>query len=175
MTGRVPITGELPTPPLPIPPNIPTAVTAFIDFFSTGPTNTPTPITSFFAFQQTFGGLDPCSEASYQVERFFNADGQTAIILRLAPGPSSPLFASALKSALTSLTVPFNLLCIPATTNLAAADMHAIMLAAQALCATQKAFYIADIPPSKIVSNPSAVEAWFANSGLSARDCAAIY
>ena len=49
------------------------------------------------------------------------------------------------------------------------------MLTAQALCAAQKAFYIADIPPSSIVSNPSAIESWFANSGLAAHDYAAIY
>jgi uncharacterized protein len=175
MAGRVPILGELPTPSPPIPANIPTAVTAFIDFFSTGPINTPTPISSFSAFQQTFGGLDPRSEASYQIQQFFNTGGQTAVILRIASEPSTRPFASALTSALTSLTIPFNLLCIPAASNLAPADMHAVMLAAQAFCAGRRAFYIADIPPSKIIATPSAAEAWFAGTHLSARDCAAIY
>jgi uncharacterized protein len=175
MAGRAPIVGEPPTPPPPIAPHLPTAVTAFIDFFSTGPTNTPTSITSFTAFQQTFGGLDPRSEASYQIQQFFNNGGQTAVILRIAPEPSTKPFAPALKSTVTGLTAPFNLLCIPATANLAPADMHDIMLAAQALCATQKAFYIADIPPSSIVSNPSAIEAWFVTSGLAAHDYAAVY
>jgi uncharacterized protein len=175
MAGRVPILGELPTPPPPIAANIPTAVTVFIDFFNTGPTNTPTPVTSFFAFQQAFGGLDPRSEASYQIQQFFNTGGQTAVVLRVTPEPSAPTFASALTSALNSLTLPFNLLCIPATANLASSGMHAVMLAAQAFCAAHHAFYIADIPPSKVISTPSAIEAWFTSTGLTARDCAAIY
>jgi phage tail sheath protein FI len=175
MAGSVPILGELPTPPPSIPANIPTAITAFIDFFSTGPTDTPTPISSFFAFQQTFGGLDSRSEASYQIQQFFNTGGQAAVVLRIAPEPSTAPFAPALTSALTSLTLPFNLLCIPATSNLPADGMHAVMLAAQSFCAAHHAFYIADIPPSKIIATPSAIEAWFANTGLSARDCAAIY
>jgi hypothetical protein len=49
------------------------------------------------------------------------------------------------------------------------------MLAAQRLCATRNAFYIADIPPSTVISTPSAMESWFANSGLSASDDAAVY
>jgi hypothetical protein len=175
MAGRSPIVGEPPTTPPPTAPHLPTADTAFIDFFSTGPTNTPTSITSFTAFQETFGGLDPRSEASYQIQQFFNNGGQTAVVLRIAPEPSTKPFAPALKSALTDLTAPFNLLCVPATANLAPADMHDIMLAAQTLCATRKAFYIADIPPASIVSNPSAIEAWFANTGLAAHDYAAIY
>jgi len=175
MAGPVPIPAELPTPPAPIPANPPTAVTAFIDFFSTGLINTPTPITSFFAFEQTFGGLDSRSEASYQIQQFFNTGGQEAVVLRIAPEPSTALFAPALTSALTNLTIPFNLLCIPATSNLAPTEGHAVMLAAQAFCSTHRAFYIADIPPSKIIASPSTIEAWFANTGLTSRDCAAIY
>lgn len=175
MAGRTPIIGEVPTPPPPIPVDAPTAVTAFIDFFATGPADTPTPIKSFLDFQQTFGGLDPRSEASYQVQQFFNSGGESAVVLRVATGPSASTFAAALQSAITSLTVPFNVLCVPATANLAPADMHAVMLAAQAFCATHRAFYIADIPPSKIVPDPPAIESWFSTTGLSARDCAAVY
>lgn len=153
----------------------PTAVTAFIDFFSTGPINTPTPLDGFVAFNEIFGGLDARSEASYQIQQFFNLGGSDAVVLRIEPDPTSPLFTVALKSALATLKLPFNLLCIPATANLAPADMHDVMLAAQSLCAEKRAFYIADIPPSKIISNPSAMEAWFANSGLANFDCAAIY
>jgi phage tail sheath protein FI len=170
MAGTNPTIGEHPS----IPPSIggaSTAITAFIDYFSTGPTTKPTSIESFLEFEQTFGGLNSTSEASYQIQQFFNAGGNNAIVLNL-PTPTS---ASALESALASLDVPFNLLCIPATANLPAADMHAVMLVAQRLCATRNAFYIADIPPSTVISTPSAMESWFANSGLSASDDAAVY
>jgi uncharacterized protein len=162
-------------PLLPFIDPTPTAVTVFIDFFSTGPVNTPTLINGSLTFKDVFGGLDSRSEATYQIQQFFNLGGADAVVLRIAPEPATPLFASALNSALTAITLPFNLLCIPATANLAPADMHDVMLAAQSLCAKKRAFYIADIPPSKIVPNPSAMEAWFANSGLAALDCAAIY
>ncbi len=167
------IVDELSTPP-PI-SGVPTAVTAFIDSFTTGPLNAPTPVSSFSEFEQTFGGLNSNSEASYQIQQFFNSGGLDAIVLRIASEPSTPAFAPALKSALTTLTTPFNLLSIPATANLAPAAMHDIMLAAQSLCASKNSFYIADVPHSKIAATPSAIEAWFANSGLAARNYAAIY
>ena len=156
-------------------PDVPTAITAFIDFFATGPTAIPTPIPSFAAFQQIFGGLDPRSEASYQLLQFFTNGGQSAIVYNVAVEPSSPLFVSALKSALASLTLPVNLLTLPATANLAPPDAHAVMLAAQTFCTTHRAFYIADIPPSTVAATPAAIEAWFANTGLAAIDSAAVY
>src|SRR5215471_13824945 len=167
--------GALPAPRPPIASNVSTAVTAFIDFFSSGPIDIPTPIASFLEFEQTFGGLDSRSEASYQIQQFFNNGGQNAVVLRVEPEPSSPLFTSTLKSALTTLNSPFNILCIPATANLAATDLQAIMIGAQTFCAAQRAFYIADIPPSTVVASPSAMASWFGNSGLNALDYAAIY
>jgi phage tail sheath protein FI len=165
---------ETPTSPRAI-PDAPTAITAFIDFFATGPTEIPTPITSFAAFEQIFGGLDPRSEASYQLLQFFNNGGQSAIVYNIAAEPSSPLFVSALNSALTGLTLPVNLLTLPATANLAPADAHTVMLAAQTFCETQRAFYIADIPPSTVAATPAAIEAWFANTGLATFNSAAVY
>jgi uncharacterized protein len=170
-----PIIGKLPTPPPQIPVSTPTAVTAFIDFFPTGPANTPTPLSSFTEFAQTFGGLDSRSEASYQIQQFFNTGGQDAIIVRVSPEPSNPAFPSALKAALSYLTIPFNLLCIPVTCNLSPVDMHAVMLAAEAFCNSKNAFYIADIPPSRIIATPAAMQTWFANSGITTSDNAAIY
>ncbi len=166
--------GEHLTPP-PIASDTPTSVTAFVDFFASGPVNIPTTVTSFFEFQEIFGGLDPRSDASYQVRQFFNTGGDSAVIVPIATEPSAPAFASALDAALADLTTPFDLLCLPATANLAVADMHTTMLAAQTLCAEKNAFYLADIPSSKTFSTPSAIEAWFANTGLSARSCSAIY
>jgi uncharacterized protein len=170
-----PIIGKLPTPPPSIPAGTPTAVTAFIDFFPNGPVDAPTPLTSFSMFEQTFGGLDPRSEASYQIQQFFNAGGQNAIVVRISSEPSTPAFPSALKAALSHLTIPFNVLCIPAIANLSPIDMHAVMLAADAFCGIKNAFYIADIPPSKVIATPAAMQAWFANTSLAASNCAAIY
>jgi uncharacterized protein len=171
MAGHAPTLGELPTPPPPISTNTPTAVTAFIDFFIFGPPSTPTTITSFVAFQQAFGGLDPRSEASYQILQFFNTGGQQAIILRVAAAPSTQAFVAELKSALTSLTISFNLLSIPATANLSPADMAA----AESFCTSRNAFYLPDIPPSAVIANPAAIETWFANTGLNTSSHAAIY
>ena len=171
----MPTMDALPTSRPPIAPDTPTSVTAFIDFFSIGHIDTLTPIASFLEFEQTFGGLDSRSEASYQIQQFFNNGGQSAVILRVAQEPSSPIFASALKSALTSLNLPFNLLCIPATANLSAADMHAVMMAAQTFCAAKRVFYVADIPLATVVASPSAIATWFVHSGLNTLDCAAIY
>lgn len=174
MAGRNPIIGELPRP-FPSIAAIPTDVAAFIDFFGTGPVNTPTTIESLLEFRQTFGDLHDRSEASYQIEQFFQNGGNSAIVLRIAPDPSDPSFATTLQSAIATIALPFNLLCIPATANLASADMRAVMIAAQKFCATHGAFYIADIPPSSVIANPSAMATWFTSSGLDALDCAAIY
>ncbi|HXC97329.1 MAG TPA: hypothetical protein VNU92_16625, partial [Edaphobacter sp.] len=169
-----PSIGELSTPP-PISGEMPTSVTAFVDFFASGPINTPTPIASFLEFQQTFGGLDVRSESSYQVWQFFSNGGEAAIIVRIAPHPSIANFVSALNSALADLTVPFNLLCLPATTNLAPAEMNLTLLAAQAFCTEKNAFYIVDIPPSNVISTAPAIESWFAGTRLSNSDFAAVY
>jgi phage tail sheath protein FI len=169
-----PSIGELSTPP-PISGEMPTSVTAFVDFFASGPINTPTPIASFLEFQQTFGGLDVRSESSYQVWQFFSNGGEAAIIVRIAPHPSTANFVSALNSALADLTVPFNLLCLPATTNLAPAEMNLTLLAAQAFCTEKNAFYIVDIPPSNVISTAPAIESWFAGTRLSNSDFAAVY
>jgi phage tail sheath protein FI len=170
MAGTNPTIGEQPS----IPPSIsgvPTAITAFIDHFSSGPTNTPTAIESFLEFEQIFGGLDSSNEATYHVQQFFNCGGGSAVILNLPTRPS----ASLLESSLALLKVPFNLLCMPATANLPTADMRAVMLEVQEFCATEGAFYIADIPPSKVVPTPSAIESWFASAGLNTSDHAAVY
>ena len=169
-----PFIAESPTPP-PIASDTPTSVTAFLDFFASGPLNIPTPVISFFEFQETFGGLDPRSEASYQIRQFFNTGGDSAVIVRIATEPSASGFASALNAALGDLATPFNLLCLPATATLGLTEMRTTMLTAQTLCAEKNAFYLADVPPSKTFSTPAAIEGWFANTGLSTRSCSAIY
>jgi phage tail sheath protein FI len=162
--------GELPAIPPPI-GGASTAVTAFIDYLGAGPTGVPTPISSFFEFEQIFGGLNPGSEAGYQIQQFFLNGGGSAVVLGLAAEASATL----LTSALASLSVPFNLLCLPATSRLAAADMHDVMLEAQSFCAAQRGFYIADIPPTAVVASPGAMATWFAGSALDGLDNAAIY
>jgi phage tail sheath protein FI len=61
-----------------------TSDTAFVDFFSRGPTDRPTRITSLPDFQRTFGGLDARSEASYAIQQYFLNGGQVAWVVRVA-------------------------------------------------------------------------------------------
>ncbi|CAN5717271.1 hypothetical protein BH10ACI4_BH10ACI4_31120 [soil metagenome] len=157
----------MPTPPI---HGVPTSITAFADFFPQGPVNQPTPVASFTQFLKLFGPLDLRSEASFHVQQFFLNGGTAALILNTGAVPLSA-------ASLTPLQQPglFNLLCLPATANLPAAPMLAVMQAAQTLCQANRAFYLADVPPSSVVATPGAVQSWFTTSNLNLSSYSALY
>jgi hypothetical protein len=70
-----------------------TSDTVFIDFFAQGPVGVATEISSMDEFNQTFGGLDQRSEASYGIQQFFLNGGTTAWVVRVidttSPNPSA--------------------------------------------------------------------------------------
>lgn len=61
-----------------------TSNTAFIDVFPRGPVDTAVRISSSTDFERVFGGLDPRSEAGYQLPQFYLNGGQTAFVVRIA-------------------------------------------------------------------------------------------
>ena len=69
----------------PSPPDagIPTSTTAFIGRTAMGPVNEPRILNSWGDYQRFFGGFDPNSSISYQVNAFFNNGGGQAIGVRL--------------------------------------------------------------------------------------------
>jgi len=62
-----------------------TANTAFIDQFIKGPVGQAVQINGFSDFQNTFGGLSPSSEASYQIWQFYQNGGGTGYVVRVVP------------------------------------------------------------------------------------------
>ena len=71
----------------------------------------------------------------------------------------------------------FNLLCLPAVANFDSGATQSVMLSAAALCVSQRAFLIADIPPSQVVTGPKKMIDWFNGLTLTQtqKECAAVY
>jgi phage tail sheath protein FI len=135
---------------------VPTAHTAFVDFFANGPVGVATPISSVTEFEGIFGGLDERSEASYQIGQFFLNGGQSAYVVRVAPDIER---ASALIGALGVLDPKPNLLSIPAPQTLS------VVQAAQAWCGIHGCFYLVDLPDNP--ASPALMASWLAaNSTL---------
>jgi hypothetical protein len=69
----------------PSPPDagVPTSSTAFIGRAMMGPVNEPRILNSWGDYQRFFGGFDPNSSISYQINAFFNNGGGQAIGVRL--------------------------------------------------------------------------------------------
>ena len=69
----------------PSPPDagVPTSTTAFIGRAMMGPVNEPRILNSWGDYQRFFGGFDPNSSISYQINAFFNNGGGQAIAVRL--------------------------------------------------------------------------------------------
>ncbi|MCU1322118.1 MAG: phage tail protein [Acidobacteriaceae bacterium] len=157
----------MPTPPI---HGVPTSITAFADFFPQGPINQPTPVASFSQFLKVFGPLDTRSEAGFHIQQFFLNGGTAALILNTGAAPLSP-------ASLAPLKQPglFSLLCLPSTATLSATPMLAVMQAAQILCQANRAFYLADIPPSSVIATPAAIETWFSTSNLDLSSSSAVY
>jgi hypothetical protein len=93
-------------------------------------------------------------------------------------------FATALRNAVTDATSPlsslapglFNILCIPATATLDAKAAGHVMAQAQSYCEPKRAFYIIDIPGSKVIPSPGSMADWFrTNRQYLTSDCAAVY
>lgn len=66
-----------------------TAITAFVDFFASGPVNRATQIFNLGDFDREFGGLHTLSEASYGIQQFFRNGGSEAWVVRVAAAGSA--------------------------------------------------------------------------------------
>jgi uncharacterized protein len=142
-------------------PGVSTSLTAFVDFFATGPLHKATPVASFAEFTQIFGGLDTRSEASYAVQQFFLNGGSQASVVRVsaAQEPTSAEWKSSegaeailgggdKSGGIHALRgTGFNLLCLPAAANLSATSLKMVYDAAAEFCNEERAFLIVDIPP----------------------------
>ncbi len=167
-----------------------TSQAVFLDWFAQGPLDTVVPVSSLGQFEQTFGGLLGRSEASYQVSQYFLNGGSVAFCLRVAPPDGGPwadpgALAAALVLALTGEEKSplanlgpgvCNLLCLPCTATMDAADALRVMNAALAFCQDRRGFYLIDIPDASTVATPAAMAAWFqANLGQTVCDAGAVY
>lgn len=61
-----------------------TSITAFIDYFTTGPMNVAVQLLSFADFERQFGGLNSLSESAYGIQQFFLNGGSEAWAVRTA-------------------------------------------------------------------------------------------
>ena len=156
-----------------------TSNTAFVDSFKDGPINQPVQIRSFAEFEQTFGGLDAGSEASYAILQYFLNGGKVAWVVRVDGGATAQTISGdpAAKTGMYALDgiAPdlFNLLCLPAAANLDKEGFASVIKAATKYCEDKHAFLIVDIPIAIATTNE--VIDWLqANDGLRDRN-AAVY
>jgi phage tail sheath protein FI len=63
-----------------------TSISAFIDFFSSGPLDAAVQVLSLADFERNFGGLNTESEASYAIQQFFLNGGTEAYVVRVGDG-----------------------------------------------------------------------------------------
>ncbi|MFN3076922.1 MAG: phage tail sheath C-terminal domain-containing protein [Alphaproteobacteria bacterium] len=75
--------------------SVATSTTAIIGYLRRGPVNKPVMLTNFGDFQRVFGGMDPQSEASYQINQFFLNGGSTAWVTRIFSSASLPVLPAA--------------------------------------------------------------------------------
>jgi uncharacterized protein len=66
-----------------------TSNTAFVDYFSRGPTDRPVQVTNLADFNRIYGGLDPSSEASFAIMQYFLNGGQVAWVMRVVDGATA--------------------------------------------------------------------------------------
>ncbi len=77
---------------------VPTAVTAFLGYFSHGPMNTPMRILSGADLDRNFGPLIATSEAGYGIRQFYANGGDVAWVVRVASSPTtSPLQSASIQ------------------------------------------------------------------------------
>jgi phage tail sheath protein FI len=151
---------ELPVKGHPI-PGVSTSLTAFVDFFASGPLHKATPVASFAEFTRIFGGLDARSEASYALQQFFLNGGSQASVVRVSAaheptsaewknseGAEAILGGGDEAGGIYALRgTGLNLLCLPAAANLSANNLKRVYEAAIQFCNEERAFLIVDIPP----------------------------
>ena len=152
-----------------------TSTTAFIGFFTQGPTLDPVLVTSFADFEHEFGGLEASSEASYAIHQYFANGGRVAFVVRVEECPPATR-AEALLDGLTALDgiAPkiFNLLCIPAAAELADGGRAVYETAAQ-YCFEKRAFLIVDI--AKRVDTVAEMMTWLNVTGSGLGKSSAVY
>lgn len=145
---------ELPSQPNSIVPAT-TAVAAFVDAFEQGPIDTPTPVTSFRDFTASFGTVTPASKASYGIRQFFLNGGSNAVVVRTGKVPrdaAGPIDSASLDAL---AKVRFDLLCLPAMSDLTLSAWLETYALAVNLCEQQHAFFIADPPTIAFANEPS--------------------
>jgi len=133
---------------------VPTSITAFVGYTSSGEIDTPVDVYSFADFERTHGGLHPDSAVSYAVSQFFLNGGTHAIVVRVAVGGATELIGATETQGLRALDDVdlFNILSIPATFDLPEAVGLPVVRSGIALCERRRAFYIVDPPSSQTLA-----------------------
>jgi phage tail sheath protein FI len=157
-----------------------TSETAFVDVFARGPLNQAVRITSVTEFNESFGGLDARSEASYGISQYFQNGGQVAWVVRvLAPGsePGSTAWiqsegerallgdGSPTAGIYTLAGTSFNILCVPCAANLSSASIMSFYSSAARFCERQLAFLVIDTAQDQKDTSPSEVQKWVKDFG----------
>jgi hypothetical protein len=166
-----------------------TSEAAFVDFFPRGPVNQAVRITSAAEFNESFGGLDARSEASYGIMQFFENGGQVAWVVRVLATDDDPQSAAWVQSeGLSALlgagspsdgiyalrTTSFNVLCVPCAANLSSSSVKSFYSSAASFCVEQRCFLIVDIAQEVRDPGPTGVQKWVESLDLVEKN-AAVY
>lgn len=176
VTGMRPIAGR------------PTGVAAIVGAFPRGPVDRAVRVTSTTGLAAEFGAATAETEAALAARQFFANGGREAWIVRAraasrrkgAPARAGEIIGRA--GAETGLRVlagagPADLLLIPDTSRMAAAEAGRVAAAAVDYAARHRMFYLHDLPHGdKICNTPGAAAAWLrANPKLRHANAAAYF
>src|ERR1043166_2924793 len=152
----------------PGPPKItgaPTSIAAFVGKFKSGPTNQPVEVTGVDDLTNKFG--DPYFESARVVSQFLANGGRTAFVVRVNDVNSVTEKSAAIEDGIQALDQinRFNLLCIPAASEIEPSAFVASISHAEQVCQQRRAFLLIDSPSS--LNKPEDVLDWLkANSQL---------
>jgi phage tail sheath protein FI len=129
------------SPPAPPIQAVQTSTAAFLGPTASGPHDTPVLVTSMVDYEQTFGMAGAADDTGVSVRLFLLNGGRRAYVVRTADVEASGLPSLA--------SVDFvNLVSVPATTGMTAADAAATVDSVAAFCEERRAFYLVDAPSS---------------------------
>lgn len=144
---------------VPVLEGVPTTIAAFVGAFQSGPVNQAQRLTSVEQLETVFGSQE--SEASDAIRQFFSNGGRTCWAVRVESSPSADTEnVIPISTALHSLddVDSFNLLSIPATSELSPSAAAEIIALAENYCELRRAFLLIDPPQS--LKKPDDVRVW---------------
>ena len=152
---------------------LPTSTAAVVGTFQSGPSNEPVTLESTLDLQENFG--DPGFGAATSIAHFFLNGGNKCLAVRVTTEAGNHQMLRAVKRATRALedAASFNLLCLPAASDVDKVAVGEVIAEAVDLCSRKRAFLLLDSPPA--IKSPTDLLAWLKNNSALRHPNAALY